>query len=228
MNMRGSMKKVWLCALLGVACSSAALAQSLALKVDHDITVLGSDGVTRIHRFSERLVRQDNQSWVARVLPPHAHEDEDHQAGGKEHKHMDLSAAARWVVRGADGQLRVRLVDEHEKKTYEIGAVDFANIGFDGKWATASQLLDPEQIQRMKPSARPAPAGTRWYEGGTQATRVQVLWDEKDQYPRRIESGNARGTSRSTMAVTREALPAVLPWTRVGGYAQKDYSDLLD
>ena len=27
---------------------------------------------------------------------------------------------------------------------------------------------------------------------------------------------------------TREALPAVLPWTRLDGYALKEYSDLLD
>jgi len=226
--MKHAMRKLILGALAAAAMAAPALAQSLALKVEHDITVLGADGVTRINRFSERLVRQDGQSWVVRILPPHAHEDEEHQAGRKEHKHMDLAAAARWVVRGADGQLRVRLVNLHEQKTYEVGAPDYANIGFDGKWTTASQLLDPEQLRRMKPAARPAPAGARWYEGGTQTARVQVLWDEKERYPRRIESTNPRGTSRSITAVTREPMPAVAPWAQAGSYAQKDYSDLLD
>ena len=80
----------------------------------------------------------------------------------------------------------------------------------------------------MKASSRNAPAGTRWYEGGSRDAKVQVLWDEKDRYPRRIESANANGTRRSTMSATREAMPAVMPWTRLNGYAQKEYSDLLD
>ena len=132
------------------------------------------------------------------------------------------------MLRSDDGKLRVRIVDAHEKMVVDVPPVDYANIGFDGKWTTASQLLDPEQIKRMKASSRNAPAGTRWYEGGSRDAKVQVLWDEKDRYPRRIESANANGTRRSTMSATREAMPAVMPWTRLNGYAQKEYSDLLD
>lgn len=217
-----------LSALLGILIAAPAVAGDLALKVEHDITTLGADGLTRTVRFGERLVRRDKQSWVERILPPHAHEAEEHKAGDKGHKHMDTSAAARWVQLGEDGKLRVRIVNGHERMIVDIAPVDYANIGFDGKWTTANQLLDPEQLKRMKVSSRSAPAGTRWYEGGTAQTRVQVLWDEKEQYPRRIESANPAGTSRSTLIATREAMPARLPWTRLDGYVQKEYSDLLD
>lgn len=220
------MKTFLLAGLIGLA--PLAHGADLAVKVDHDITVLGADGVTRINRFSERLIRRDNQSWVVRVLPPHAHDEDEHKAGDKGHKHMDLAAAARWVVRQDDGSMRVRLVNDHERMIVEIAPVDYASIGFDGKWTTASQLLDPEQIKRMQPGKRGAPAGARWYEGGTRNARVQVLWDEKEQYPRRIESTSANGTGHSTMIVTREPMPATLPWKGLAGYAQKDYSDLLD
>ena len=141
---------------------------------------------------------------------------------------MDIAAASRWVELGNDGKLRVRIVNAHEKVTVDITPVNYNNIGFDGKWTTASQLLDPEQIKRMKAITRSAPAGTRWYEGGTRDAKVQVLWDEKDNYPRRIDSANAAGTSRSSMLVTREKMPAVMPWTQLKGYEQKEYSDLLD
>jgi len=30
------------------------------------------------------------------------------------------------------------------------------------------------------------------------------------------------------MVVTREKMPAVMPWTQLKGYEQKEYSDLLD
>ena len=222
------MKKALLPVLLGILLATPALADDLAVRVEHEITTLSADGVTRVTRFGERLVRRDTQSWVARILPAGAHAEADHKHAGKGHKHMDLASAARWVEQGADGKLRVRVVDTHEKVIVEITPVDYGNIGFDGKWSTASQLLDPEQIKRMKPSTRSAPAGARWYEGGSPQARVQVLWDEKAHYPRRIESANAAGTNQSTLVATREAMPAAMPWTRLAGYEKKDYADLLD
>jgi hypothetical protein len=222
------MKTSLLALLLGTLLATTALADELAVKVEHESNILGADGVTRITRFSERLIRRDNQSWVARIMPAGAHAEAEHQTGGNNHKHLDIAAASRWVARNDDGKLRVRLVDEHEKMVVDIPVVDYPNIGFDGKWSTAAQLLDPEQIKRMKPAARSAPAGARWYEGGTPQARVQVLWDEQEKYPRRIESANTAGTSRSSMIVTRETMPATLPWTTLKGYAQKEYSDLLD
>lgn len=215
---------------LGCVLSSSCLghADDLALKIDHESTVLSADGVTRITRFSERLVRRDNQSWLSRIVPPGAHEDADHQSGGKNHKHMDVNAAARWVIQGDDGKLRVRIVNVHEKLLVDVPATDYGNIGFDGRWTTASQLMDPAQVRRMKLSARPAPAGARWYESGSRDHRVQLLWDEKAQYPRRIESIHAKGTQSSRMVVTREAMPADLPWMGLASFSQKEYSDLLD
>lgn len=212
----------------GLLLTQAAHADELALKVEHETVAIGADGVTRITRFGERLIRRDNQSWVARILPPGAHEDVDHQAGGKSHKHMDVSAASRWVQRSDDGKLSVRIVNDHEKMIVAVAPVDYANIGFDGRWTTAAQLLDPAQIKRMKPITRSAPAGARWYEGGTPSAKVHVLWDESARYPRRIESTNPNGTQRATLIATREAMPAAMPWTKLDGYAHKEYSDLLD
>lgn len=214
--------------LAALLLAGTAHADDLALKVEHETVALGADGVTRITRFAERLVRRDNQSWVARILPPGAHDDADHHQGGKSHKHLDLSAAARWVQRQDDGKLRVRLVNAHDKTLVDVAPVDYPNIGFDGRWSTAAQLLDPEQIKRMQPSPRAAPKGSRWYQGGSAKAKVDVLWDEAARYPRRIESTNASGTQRATLTATREAFPVQAPWTQLDGYAQKEYSDLLD
>lgn len=205
-----------------------AQAEDLALKIEHESTSLSADGVTRVTRFSERLVRRDHQSWLSRIIPAGAHDETDDQGGGKSHKHMDVNAASRWVVKGADEKLRVRIVDGHEKLVVDVPPTDYGNIGFDGRWSTANQLIDPAQLQRMKLSVRPAPVGARWYEGGSRDTRVWLLWDEKAQYPRRIESANAKGTQSSLMVVTREAMPERLPWTGLATYSQKEYADLLD
>lgn len=216
------------CAVFLLSACLSSQADDLALKIDHETTSLSADGVTRITRFSERLVRRDQQSWLARIIPAGAHEETDHKAGGKSHKHMDVNAASRWVIQAADGKLRVRIVNDHEKLVVDVPATDYGNVGFDGRWSTANQLIDPAQLQRMKASSRQAPAGTRWYEGGGRDNRVWLLWDEKAQYPRRIESSNARGTQSSLMVVTREPMPDRLPWTGLEAYAQKEYADLLD
>lgn len=219
-------RKVLTVAMLGLGVM--AQAQDLALKIDHESTSLSADGVTRVTRFSERLVRQQAQSWLSRVVPAGAHEEADHASAGKSHKHMDVNAASRWVLKEAGGKLRVRIVNNHEKLVVDVPVTDYANIGFDGRWSTAYQLLDPAQLQQMKASARPAPSGARWYEGQSRDSRVWLLWDEKAQYPRRIESANARGTQSSLMVVTREPMPERLPWTGLGAYQQKEYADLLD
>jgi hypothetical protein len=215
--------------LVGVTLSSTALAaDDLSVRIDHDVVELGADGVTRITRFSERLVRRDRQSWIARVMPPGAHEDAQHRAGGKGHRHLDLASASRWVALGDDGTLRVRLVSAHDKVVVDVPPADWANVGFDGRWTSASRLLDPDVVARMSASARSAPAGARWVEGIAAGARVQVLWDESARYPRRIESANARGTRRSTMVVTREPMPEAMPWATLAGYVHKEYADLLD
>ena len=208
--------------------SASAMAQDLALKVEHESVSLSADGVTRITRFAERLIRRDQQSWIARILPAGAHEEAEHHAGGRGHKHMDTAAAARWIVRQDDGKLQLRLVSTHEKIMVDVAPSDYANVGFDGRWSTASQLLDPEQIQRMQPVSRSAPAGCRWYEGRSREAKVQVLWDEQARFPRRIESSNQSGSQRSTLVAQQEPMPATLPWSRLQGYVQKEYSDLLD
>ena len=205
-----------------------ASAPELALKIEHDITTLSADGITRNVRYAERLVRQGDQVWLARVLPPNAHEEAEHAAGAKSHKHMDVAAAARWVQRAPDGTLRVRLVNAHDKLAVDVPQADWANAGFDGQWASALHLLDPARVARMTPLARPAPTGSKWVESRNGQMTVRVLWDDKGQYPRRVESSHARGTSRSVTVATPEALPKPLPWDRLQGYAQKEYSDLLD
>jgi len=226
------MNTALLSALLALLLAATAWAQEaappLALRIEHAITTLSADGVTRDVRYGERMVRQGDQVWLARVLPPHAHEADEHATGGKAHKHMDVTAAARWVQRGGDGALRVRLVNAHDQVVVDVPQPDWGNIGFDGQWAAARHLLDPVQIQRMKPLDRSAPAGARWYQGGTAAMKVLVLWDSKGQFPLRVESTNAQGTSRSVTTTTREPLPAALPWGQLAGYTQKEYSDLLD
>lgn len=215
-------------ALIAQLAFAQAHAKDLALKIDYDSTAIGADGVTRTTRYSDKLIRRDNDSWFARVLPAHAHDEDEHAKGGKGHKHLDTTAAARWVTRQDDGKLQVRLVNTHEKMVVDIPKAEYSNIGFDGEWSTVSQLISTEQIKRMKVLSAPAPAGSRWYESRRGNLTVKVLWDERQEFPRKIESVAANGLYRSSVTATPQAMPATLPWSELKSFVRKEYTDFLD
>ncbi len=211
------------------ACLTARAAEpDLNLLVEHDVSEVGADGVTRTMHFQERIYRRENLVWIERVLPEGAHRPEAHAGGGAEHKHLDLAAAARWITLEAGRVVRVRLVVAHDRAVVEVPAAEYGNIGFDGSWENAYHLLDPRRLQAMKPATGEAPAGARWYQATGGRQTVRVLWDERARIPRRVESSDAAGTSRARMSAREVAGPSTPPWSALGGYQQKVYSDYLD
>lgn len=218
-----------LCTLLALTAPLlCAQAKDLAVKIDYETIATGADGVTRTTRYTDQLIRHDNDSWQMRVIPRGAHQEADHHKADKGHKHLDMGSAARWVTRTADGQLQVRLVSAHDKVVVDVSKPEYPNIGFDGEWSSASQLMGTEQARKMTPLNQSAPAGSRWLETRHNGLTVRVLWDEQQEFPRKIESAHTSGLYRSTVTVTPQALPTTWPWTQIKGYGRKEYSDFLD
>jgi len=231
-----------------VACASTAAfaadaAKPIALRVQHELSALGKDGVKRDVSFGERVYRSGDTVWIERELPQsarHAHGEAEHAKGErgergekdergdhKGHKHLDTSTAARWIERKPDGNLTVRLVSDEMRKTFEVRPGDYGNIGFDGSWAAASHLLDPALLKTMKANG-PARDGVQEYTARRGDERVTVQWDIAGQYPRLVQSLNTSGTQKKITRVTAVTPSANAPWSRTRGYAQGDYADLLD
>lgn len=214
--------------LASTSISSHAADATLSLNISHEIHTLGPDGVARTARFEERYLRRTDTVWIARILPRGAHDNKEHQSGGHDHKHMDLAASARWFQRAPGKALEVRLIDEHERAVIGLPPTEYGMIGFDGRWESVWNLLDPARLKSFKASSESAPAGARWYAGKDGNNRIRVLWDEGKQYPRRIESTSLNGLNRSLTIATTGAAPHVAPWETLAAYQHKDYSDLLD
>jgi len=233
MNMKQAIRSLVLLALTACASTAASAADSarpLALRVQHELSSLGKDGVKRDASFAESVYRSGDTVWIERELPRgarHAHDEAEHAKSDRGHKHMDVSTAARWIERKPDGNLKVRLVSDETRKTFDVRPGDYGNIGFDGSWAAASHLLDPALLKTMKASG-PARDGVQEYTARRGEQRVTVQWDIVGQYPRLVQSFNASGTEKKITRVTRVALPATAPWNRTRAYAQGDYTDLLD
>ena len=208
--------------------SAGAAVSNLNLLVEHDISEVGADGVTRSIHFQERVIRRDNVVWIERVIPAAARDALEHAAGGREHKHLDVAGAALWVALEEGKVLNVRLVNAHDKAVINVPAAEYGNIGFDGNWENAWHLLDPRQLKNMKPLTVTAPVGMHWYETSTGNRTVRVLWDDKAAIPRRVMSDDKSGMARKRMTAKDIAAPQGAPWALLGGYQQKEYSDYLD
>jgi hypothetical protein len=208
--------------------AATAFARDLDLLVEHRVKTVGADGVTRTTEFAEHVVRRKDQVWIERVIPAGARETKAHANSGHDDKHLDLGAAARWITLEGGKTLNIHLVNAEDKVVVSVPAAEYDSIGFDGNWDSAWHLLDPRQLQAMKPVAGDAPSGMRWYESDFGSLKVRVLWDEKSEIPRRVESGNKKGTTRKLMSVQNISPPKNLPWTLIGSYRQRDYTDYLD
>lgn len=189
---------------------------------------LTSEGVEKQSRFQERLIRDDKNVWTIRMLPqgapPHVHQPGDHQ-----HKHdTNFVMAGKWIFLDAKGKVNLRFVRAENKTIITPRATEYGTLGFDGSWEHAAYLLDRAALKKMTVLKKTAPAGCTWYErtNGTQYTRV--LWDEKTQLPRSIESGNLDGTLMDKITIESRPAPAKMPWSELKGYKDVAYEDLLD
>ncbi|AEK63712.1 Hypothetical Protein CFU_3889 [Collimonas fungivorans Ter331] len=200
------------------------------LQVQHYSMVLGRDGVKRETTFTERLYRRSDQVWTERLTGAEtaagtadAADQRDHSG----HNHPDAGSSPMWVRRLADGSLDARLIERHQRRTVKVDPQYYGNIGFNGNWGSTFYLSDPQSLKNMR-AVGPAKDGVQLYESKRGELTVRVSWDVKGQYPRLVESFDAHGMARRQTAVSVIAAPPVLPWKTLAGYAEIDYSDLLD
>ncbi len=231
MNTKQAMSIValWLAAAAttAVAAEPAKAAKPLTLRVQHELSSLGADGVRRDATFTERVYRASETVWIEREIPHGAHDEAEHAKADKGHKHLDTAAAARWIERQPSGKLSVRLVSDATRTTYEVNPAEYENIGFDGSWATAYHLLDPALLKTMTANGS-ARDGVQEYRAKRGNEQVTVQWDVAGQYPRLVQSRNASGTQKKVTRVTAIASPQAAPWSRTKPYVKGEYTDLMD
>lgn len=204
------------------------------LQVQHYSMVLGRDGVKRETTFTERVYRRRDQVWSERLIVAEtlAGTAAETTAAAAQHSHdgydhPDTGNAPMWVRRQADGSLDARLIERQQRRTVKVDSQYYGNIGFSGNWGSTFYLSDPQSLKNMR-TVGSAKDGVQLYESRRGELTVRVNWDVKGQYPRRVESFDAHGLARRQTTVSVIAAPPALPWKTLAGYAEIDYSDLLD
>lgn len=216
-----------LAGLLPAWTSQAAAPQGpdLDLTIRYYSRVMTAEGVLRETRYQETMLRRPGHVWVARVLPaPAVGVRKPHS-----HGHPNYTVLPRHVVLER-GKLRLEAVDAGKREIIAIPPGEYGNANFDGSWVNAFFLMDPQRVAGLPLSRRPSTvAGGRWREQAKNGVFQRVLWDEARMVPLVVETGDRAGTFFERITVEpHPTLTKSLPWTKVKGYAQRDYSDFLD
>jgi hypothetical protein len=223
--------------LLGAGQASATPSQALMADIHYEIRSITADGISKTLKYRDRFYRDPQQIWLERVMPAgsvaeqhqHEHEQED------EHHRLDLhdinfDIAARHVSKQADGKADIVFVSRSKELAVSVEPENYGTVGFNGAWASAFYLLDPNALADMPRLKRHAPSGSRWYGKDDATSYLRILWDQQRGFPLRIEAGRKDGSlSRTVVAQPRPLPPAAqLPWQQLGHYTHKDYNDLMD
>ena len=199
-----------------------------ALRVEYHQWKLGKDGVRQEMSYSELLYRQPNSIWIEREVPEVAQRThDDHHHGGLGHNPAYVTGAPLWIARDTKGNLDVKLIDRHEKRVIEIAEAYYNNVGFDGHWVETWNLADPESLKNLKPTNVSA-NGLETYEIKRGSQQITLVWNPKGQYAHSISAKDSQGLSGRTIKASEITAPKTLPWTQLGNYLSRDYSDLLD
>ena len=233
------MKSTLIAVLLAAAglthAAHAAAPADLDLSITYYSRVLTPEGVTRESRYEETMLRRPGHVWVERVLPPvlDAHDAHNKKVALKttqhEHKHFNPVVIPRHVMLEKN-TVRVEYIDAHDKVVVSIPKSEYDNVNFDGSWENSFYLLDPKLVTAMPLSKQVSKvAGARWREAEKNGVFQRVLWDEKNQIPLIIESGDRANTFYRRVDVRQQAsISKAQPWNKVQNYAQREYSDYLD
>ncbi len=202
-------------------------APALDFTVKYYNRVLTPEGVLRESRYEENVVRRPGHVWTARVLPPHAETEHDHDV--HDHKHFNYVVVPRHVA--FDGkQMSVEFVDLHERYVVNIEPTEYQNVGFDGSWANTYFVMDPAIVSRLPRSSRQSSTpNTHWLEIEKDGAFQRILWDEINMIPLVAETHDKKHSYYNRIDIhIRKTSQKALPWERLKGYAQRDYADFLD
>jgi hypothetical protein len=222
--------KYLICALAASALLPNAVASpDVAAIIRYETRVITADGMSKSTQFQESWLRAENRVWSERIVPKNAPMEAAKTPGHQGHSHnMNFALAAKLVQRDAKGEVKLELIRSKLQQIVEMSKSDYREVGFDGSWEGAAYMLDRKQLKSMTKRKVAAPDGELWLETRKNGTYTMVLWSEKLQLPKMIETGQENGSSWSRITVEPQPLPREMPWVRTAGFMRKDYIDLLD
>jgi len=224
-------------------------ASDMDLSIKYFNRELSTDGVLHESSYEESMLRRNGHVWTQRVLPKQISENDtthpplpNPPPSGEgtneslrdihvnhEHKDFNYIVLPRHVA--FDGsKTTVEFIDMHERQVIYIAPTEYENVNFDGSWLNTYYLVNPQYVAAMPLASRPSTtAHTQWHEAKNTKLYQRILWNDKLNIPLIIETGDIAGTFLNRITVSpKTKLTQNIPWQRLQGFTQKEYSDFLD
>ncbi|ENW27478.1 hypothetical protein [Acinetobacter lwoffii] len=122
--------------ILWIPVTSARAAEHF--QIDYENLQQGHDGITRIERYSNLMIRDQGNILIKRLnrLPSDSYIDI-----GK-HQHFDISNMSIWIAREPETKrLTIQLVDFDENQRIHLNEINQEILGFSNCWECYSSLL---------------------------------------------------------------------------------------
>ena len=202
------------------------------LRITYQAMSIGSDGVQRDSKYTNRVYRRKSQLWIEREFPEglreslaHGHEEAHGPHAG--HAHDDARAAPLFIQRAGDGKVSVEVILAKLKRVISVDEAHHGNVGYGGSFDNAYWIVPPASLQNMERVGKPN-AGVQRYRSVAGERTTLIDWDVANQFARRVERSDSHGLERIVVTATRLPLPLAQPWKATEKFERGDYSDLLD
>ena len=208
--------------------AAPARAPDLDALVSHETRQVMANGVTRVDRWQERLVRRGETVWAERAMPAGRADKHDDETVAEHigHRHFNADTSARWLSRNAGGSVTLKLVDREHQAVVAVPRAEFGTVGFDGRFDAAVSVVPASAVRAMKPGA--VNADGQWFSDRSGGWSHRVLWSEARQLAMRVESQRDDGSVKRVVMVRVVAAPAAVPWAGLQNFAAKRYDDFMD
>ena len=208
-------------------------------RIDYQIERLNANGVTTIQKYSEKIIRDEQNIWIERLnTQTHADEAQTHsntQVSAKTdtHEHASFDSAIQWMQRkDVVGQENVAspfqrfYILPDEKMRVQLQDVDQEMLGLKNCWRCEYSLIHPDILKRAQLIQRDSKLAH--YQIRSAGQTLNIIWNEQDQLVQKYELLKPMSGYAKTFTVRKIDQHVATPWIQTEKYSERDYADFSD
>ncbi|MEG0347822.1 MAG: hypothetical protein RSA22_08525 [Acinetobacter sp.] len=208
-------------------------------RIDYQIERLDVHGVTTIQKYSEKMIRDEQNIWIERLnIQAHADEANAHSNGNvfvesEAHEHASFDSAIQWmqrkdtVAQPSTANLFQRFyILPAEKMRVQLHDVDQEMLGMKNCWRCEYSLINPDILKVSQPVKREAQL--QHYQIHSAGQMLNITWNAQDHIVQRYELLKPTQGYSKTFTVRKMSQHVSTPWQQTEKYSERDYADFSD
>lgn len=208
-------------------------------RIDYQIERLDVHGVTTIQKYSEKMIRDEQNIWIERLntqahaIEANGHRQTNDPTKSEIHGHPSFDSAIQWM-QNKDAVKKQTIVNQFqhfyilpdEKMRVQLHDVDQEMLGMKNCWRCEYSLINPDILKILQPVKREAQL--QHYQIHSAGQMLNITWNAQDHIVQRYELLKpAQGYSK-TFTVRKISQNVPTPWTQTEKYSERDYADFSD